>query len=97
MKSSVAESKNIKGLGCVVFSESFTHNNAKVHYTDAIEGIDSNLTRCVQLGFFAIYQFLVNRLKIPTIKELDCTSQDVTKSFLSTFEALSYTFEAEDT
>ena len=97
LKSNVAETKSIRGLVINVFSQGFTVGGKKVHYTDGIEGIDPNLTSCVQQGFFAIYQFLLNRLNISIVSELDCTSSDIAKSFLTTFEALSYPFESVDT
>ena len=97
LKSNLSESKNIRGLVINVFSDGLKSDGKKVHYTNGIQGIDPNLTSCVQIGFFQIYQFLLNRLKIPIVQELDCTAQEITKSFLSSFEALSYPFEKQDT
>ena len=97
LKSNLAESKNIRGLIINVFSDGLKSDGKKVHYTNGIQGIDPNLTACVQIGFFQIYQFLLNRLKIPIVKELDCTNKETTKSFLSSFEALSYPFDKQDT
>ena len=96
LKSTEAQT-NIRDIGIDVFSQGFMVNGKKVHYTNGIEGIDPNLTSCVQQGFFAIYSFQLSRLKISSTSELDCTSSEITKSLLSTFEALSYPFENVDT
>ncbi|CAG9335133.1 unnamed protein product [Blepharisma stoltei] len=44
------------------FVDSFKQNNVKFHYWENVEGIDSNLLKCVQKSFYNIYGYLQREL-----------------------------------
>ena len=97
IKSATSESlKHVQSMVSSVYSESFQKNQTKMHYTHGIEGVDPVLIKSVQSAFFTIYQNLLNQLKITAAAEMDCTDTTVTRSFLGTFESLSFPFQDND-
>ncbi|CAG9330078.1 unnamed protein product [Blepharisma stoltei] len=44
------------------FVDSLKQNNVKFHYWDSVEGIDSNLLKCIQKSFYNIYGYLQREL-----------------------------------
>lgn len=97
-KISTKSHKALKGQIVRMFSESFRVNNSskKKHYLKDLEGVDCNLQRCVQRSFFSMYQLLLNHLRLSEVKDLDCTGQEVSHTYMKTFEALSFPFEDID-
>ena len=97
IKSATSKSlKHVQSMVSSVYSESFQKNQTKMHYTHGIEGVDPVLIKSVQSAFFTIYQNLLNQLKITAVAEMDCTDTTVTRSFLGTFESLSFPFQDND-
>lgn len=88
--------KLMQGHIARTFSLSFSQNGTKKHYMQNLEGIDPMLLNCVQKSFFAIYQQLLQHLRLSEVKDLDCTSPSVAHSYLQIFEALSFPFEDID-
>ena len=88
--------KLMQGHIARTFSLSFSQNGTKKHYMQNLEGIDPMLLNCVQKSFFAMYQQLLQHLRLSEVKDLDCTSPSVAHSYLQIFEALSFPFEDID-
>jgi hypothetical protein len=86
----------LQGLISSAFSESFTFEGQKRHYSAGIEGIDPYLNACLQQAFFTLYRLLMNRIQLGVVKELDCTSEQVFQYMISTFGALCFPFEDSD-
>ena len=91
-----ASKGELQGLISAAFSESFTRDSHKLHYTSQIEGIDPYLHNCVQHSFFTLYRLLLNRIHLGVVSELDCTSDKVFQYMVSTFGALCFPFEESD-
>jgi len=80
------------------FSESFCspEKEVKQHYSQSLEGVDADLFKAVQSSFFVLYQMLLDRLNITHVAQTDCTSQNISQSILTTYEALAFPFEQVD-
>jgi len=86
----------LQGLISSAFSDSFCSAGLKKHYISGTEGTDPYLLSCLQRSFFQLYSILLNRLSADILRDKDCTSEAGTQAMLSTFEALSFPFEASD-
>jgi len=91
-----ASKGELQGLISAAFSEAFTLEGQKRHYSAEIEGTDPYLNACLQQAFFTLYRLLLNRIQLGVVKELDCTSEQVFQYMMSTFGALCFPFEDAD-
>jgi hypothetical protein len=80
------------------FSEAFVdkEDSVKRHYSRKLEGVDAGLFDAVQSSFFFLYQLLLNKFNTKRVEQTDCTSQENTQSFLTTYDALAFPFETVD-
>jgi hypothetical protein len=80
------------------FSDSFCNadKDVKQHYSSNLQGVDHDLFRAVQSAFFVLYQMLLDRLNVTQVAQTDCTSEQVSQSILTTYEALAFPFEQVD-
>ena len=94
---SIDNVRQVESMVSAAFSESLLNTDRqKVHYLAAVEGIDPTLLSCLQRSFFTMYQLLLERLNLVNVKSLDCTSDDVSSTFLVIMEGLSFPFEDLD-